>query len=56
MTEPYVILNNYNYALNEDFDYLDDFVPQWSDEEKPKDEADCLKSDTDQVLPDTEKT
>jgi hypothetical protein len=56
MTEPYVILNNYNYALNEDFDYLDDFVPQWSNEEKPKDEADCLKSDTDQTLPDTEKS
>jgi len=29
MSEPYVILNNYNYALNEDFDYLDGFEPKW---------------------------
>ena len=40
MSEPYVILNNYNYALNEDFDYLDDFVPQWPDESENEEASD----------------
>lgn len=27
--ETYIKLNNYNYALNEEFDYLDDYQSPW---------------------------
>jgi len=36
MIESYIILNNYNYALNEDFDYLDGFEPEWKEDSDTK--------------------